>query len=78
MTRHFAFAWAVAGVSMGCGPTELQRAANVAEAAQYAAELTECRQQGHAVKADGGDGLAAYEACACKVDARHGVDGGCP
>lgn len=68
---------AAAIVACACGPNDAQRAAYVLEAAQYATELSRCREIGRAVKSAGGDGMAAYEACACEVDARHGIDGGC-
>ena len=56
---------------VGCGVTPSQHAANLSESAQYAAELTQCRES---AKLDGG--WPAYESCACRVDAKHGLDGG--
>lgn len=76
--RHFFLAWALAGLSLQCDPYAPARVANVATTAAYASELTGCRQQGAAAKSDGGDGLAVYQACACVVDAKYGLDaGGC-
>lgn len=59
---------------VGCGVTPAQHIANLSESAEYAAELAQCRSD---AKLDGG--WDAYQACACKADAKHGLDaGGCP
>ena len=62
-------------IFLACAVTPAQHAANLSESAQYAAELTQCRES---AKADGG--WPAYESCACRVDAKHGLDAsaGCP
>lgn len=60
---------------LGCAATPAQHAANISDSAQIAAEYTQCRES---AKADGG--WPAYESCACRVDAKHGLDAsaGCP
>lgn len=61
-----------------CGVTPAQHAANVVEGASQEEELRRCRAEGREAKKDGGSlaYLAAYEACAEKSDAKHGLDGG--
>ena len=56
---------------VGCGVTPSQHAANLSESAQYAAELTQCRD---AAK-DGGT-FTSFCACVRTVDAKHRIDGG--
>lgn len=64
--------------ALGCGVSPTQHAANVAEGAQQALELTDCRSKGREAKKDGGAQayMDAYEACAEAVDKKHGLDGG--
>jgi hypothetical protein len=68
-------AFYVGMLAYGCTVTPSQHAANAAESAQAAAEYTQCRES---AKLDGG--WDAYQACACGVDKRHGVNTstGCP
>lgn len=58
-------------IAYGCSVTPAQHVQNTAESVQAGAEYTQCRE---AAKLDGG--WDAYQACACGVDSKHGVDAG--
>lgn len=84
----FALASIVSITIWSCGGvTPEAHVQNVGEGIEQQGELTECRREGRAAKAsaelDGGNAeagyiayMTAYEACAKKSDAKHGLDGG--
>lgn len=85
LAKHIALAfalWVTVGLwsffAGGCGVSPAAHVANVGEATQYAAELTDCRAKGREAKKDGGAQayMDAYEACAEAYDRKHGLDGG--
>lgn len=66
------FTWLALMVLLACSPKVDQQAVIAAEVTGYALELKQCADAAKA--ADGG--MAMYESCAVKVDAKHGLDGG--
>lgn len=65
-------------ISVGCAASPADHAANIAESAQYSAELQSCIDQAKPLPVD--QRMPAYQACACAVDAKHGLAkaAGCP
>ncbi len=65
-------------VALGCGVSAADHAANAGEAAQYSAELQACVDAAKPLPTPEAR-MAAYQTCACQVDAKHGVHNpGCP
>lgn len=63
--------WRILLTLCACGPSELTRAQQAAEATTYALELAACRRQ--ALESDPPHRWATYATCACAADARHGI-----